>query len=70
MEGVFLPRMLVEVGRSRLWGQKEIPDEWCGIGFRNAEKLSRRVPRRLNEFFTYAAALLIGRPIAIVVSTA
>ena len=43
--------MLVKVGRSRLWGQKEIPDEWCGMGFRNAEKLSRRVPRRLREFF-------------------
>jgi len=22
--------------------KKEIPDEWCGMGFRNAEKLSRR----------------------------
>jgi hypothetical protein len=62
--------MLVKVGRSRLYGQKKIPDEWCGMGFRNAEKLSRRVPRRLKEFSTYAAAFLIGRPIAVVLSTA
>jgi len=36
-----------------------IPDSWFRMGFRNAEKLSRRVPRRLKVFSTYAAAFLI-----------
>jgi hypothetical protein len=38
--------------------EKEIPDEWCGMGIRNAEKLSRRVPRRLKEFFRLRRSFL------------
>jgi hypothetical protein len=45
-----------------------ITDDRCGMDFRNAEKLSRRVPRRLS-YSGYAADFLIGRPIATVLST-
>jgi hypothetical protein len=71
-----LPRLEISIdhhqwlaySRSRLWGQKEIPAEWCGMVFRNVEKLSRCVSRRLS-FSSYAADFLPGRPIAIVLST-
>jgi len=44
-------RTLVKVGRSRLWAKKEIPDERCGMGFRNAEKPIRRAARAGSRVF-------------------